>query len=58
MREFSVRYVLNVTPGCPNYFEGDSVHYLRISVTDTGSQKLISHFPAAFAFIGWLDLFF
>ncbi|XP_064389953.1 dual specificity protein phosphatase 6-like isoform X2 [Halichondria panicea] len=51
MKEFSVRYVLNVTPNCPNYFKEDSVEYLRISVTDTGSQKLITHFSEAFAYI-------
>lgn len=54
MKEFSVRYVLNVTPNCPNYFKEDSVEYLRISVTDTGSQKLITHFSEAFAYIGMI----
>ncbi len=52
MKEFSVRYVLNVTPNCPHYFKEDSIEYLRISVTDTGSQKLISHFTEAFAYVG------
>lgn len=44
--------MLNVTPTCPNCFEDGGVNYLRISVTDTGSQKLSDRFQEAFDFIG------
>ena len=52
MKEFSVNCILNVTKKCPNYFEDQPIEYMRISVTDTGSQKLNNHFNEAFAFIG------
>ena len=44
--------MLNVTPKCPNLFEDQDVTYKRISVIDTGSQKLSSYFQEAFAFVG------
>ena len=52
-KDFKIRYVLNVTPGCPNYFEENKdFTYKRIAVTDTGSQKLSDKFQEAFDFIG------
>ena len=44
--------MLNVTPKCPNQFEDQDVTYKRISVIDTGSQKLSNYFQEAFAFVG------
>ena len=52
MREYNIGYILNVTPKCPNVFEGEGMVYKRIAVSDTGSQKLVHHFPEAFDFIG------
>lgn len=51
---FKIRYVLNVTPTCPNYFEeeGGDLTYMRIAVTDTGTQKVSDKFQEAFDFIG------
>ena len=52
--EFNIKYVLNVTPTCPNCFEEEKdITYMRIAVTDTGSQKLSDRFKEAFEFIGW-----
>lgn len=52
LQEFGVRYILNVTANCPNYFEeDDGFVYKRISVSDTGTQKLSQHFSEAFEFI-------
>lgn len=48
---FNIRYVLNVTPSCPNRFEGKGVNYKRIPVSDTGTQKLSNKFEEAFQFI-------
>lgn len=50
--DFKVKYVINVTPKCPNHFEKEDLIYKRIAVTDTGSQKLSNHFFEAFEFIG------
>jgi len=50
--DFKVKYVINVTPKCPNHFEKENLVYKRIAVTDTGSQKLSNHFFEAFEFIG------
>ena len=50
--EFKIKYVLNMTPLCPNYFESDSIRYKRIAVMDTGSQKMSNFFNEAFDFIG------
>lgn len=44
--------MLNVTPKCPNHFEDKDVKYKRISVIDTGSQKLSNYFQEAFEFVG------
>jgi hypothetical protein len=42
-----------VTPQCENYFEEKKeITYMRIAVTDTGSQKLSHKFQEAFEFIG------
>ena len=49
---FKINYVLNVTPNCPHYFEEEDVTYMRIAVTDTGTQKLSDKFQEAFEFIG------
>ena len=49
---FNIKYVLNVTPLCPNHFEREGVIYKRIPVKDTGSQKLSDKFKEAFVFIG------
>ena len=50
--DFKIKYILNVTPKCPNHFEKESLVYKRIAVADTGSQKLSVHFFDAFKFIG------
>ena len=50
-----MKYILNVTTKCPNYYEEDEgagFVYKRIAVTDTGTQKLSQHFREAFDFIG------
>lgn len=52
--DFKVKYILNVTPKCPNHFEKENMVYKRIAVADTGSQKLSVHFFDAFKFIGTL----
>ena len=53
LEEFGVKYILNVTTKCPNYFEEDGGFvYKRIAATDTGTQKLLQHFSEAFEFIG------
>ena len=52
LHEFGVRYILNVTTKCPNYYEDEEFVYKRIAVTDTGTQKLSQHFREAFEFIG------
>ena len=49
---FNITYVLNVTPTCPNNFEGAGVVYKRIPVSDTGTQKLSNKFTEAFEYIG------
>ncbi|XP_011410132.1 PREDICTED: dual specificity protein phosphatase 6-like [Amphimedon queenslandica] len=48
---FNITYVLNVTPTCPNNFEGAGVVYKRIPVSDTGTQKLSNKFTEAFEYI-------
>jgi dual specificity MAP kinase phosphatase len=41
LEEFGVKYILNVTANCPNYFEEEQRFvYKRIAVSDTGTQKL------------------
>ena len=50
--EFNIKYVLNVTMSCDNYFEDKGITYKRIAVKDSGSQKLTDKFQEAFAFIG------
>ena len=53
LEEFGVKYVLNVTTKCPNYYEEEKDFvYKRIAVIDTGTQKLSQHFMEAFEFIG------
>ncbi len=52
MQEFKIKHILNVTPKCPNHFEGEDFRYKRIAVSDTGSQKLSHYFQEAFEFIG------
>ena len=53
LQEFGVKYILNVTTKCPNYFEGEKEFvYKRIAAIDTGTQKLSQHFSEAFEFIG------
>ena len=48
-----MKYILNVTTKCPNYFEGEKEFvYKRIAAIDTGTQKLSQHFSEAFDFIG------
>ena len=48
-----MKYVLNVTTKCPNYYEEEKDFvYKRIAVIDTGTQKLSQHFMEAFEFIG------
>ena len=44
--------MLNVTPTCPNSFEGVGVVYKRIPVSDTGTQKLSNKFSEAFEYVG------
>ncbi len=52
LEEFGVKYVLNVTAECPNYYEEEKGFvYKRVAVNDTGTQKLSEHFTEAFAFI-------
>jgi dual specificity MAP kinase phosphatase len=48
---FNINHVLNVTPLCPNQFEGVGVVYKRIPVSDTGTQKLSNKFSEAFQYI-------
>lgn len=57
LQEFGVKYILNVTTKCPNYFEGEKEFvYKRIAAIDTGTQKLSQHFSEAFEFIGkWTE---
>ena len=50
LEEFGVKYILNVTTKCPNYFEEEGGFvYKRIAAADTDTQKLLQH---AFEFIG------
>lgn len=48
---FKIKFVLNITSTCQNCFEGKGITYMRIAVTDTGTQKLSDRFQGAFEFI-------
>ena len=52
LQEFGVKYMLNVTGRCPNYYEGQhGFQYKRMAVSDSITQKLSQHFLEAFEFI-------
>uniref|UniRef100_A0A5F4W8N5 protein-tyrosine-phosphatase n=2 Tax=Callithrix jacchus TaxID=9483 RepID=A0A5F4W8N5_CALJA len=53
LAKLGIRYILNVTPNLPNFFEknGD-FHYKQIPISDHWSQNLSQFFPEAIAFIG------
>jgi dual specificity MAP kinase phosphatase len=51
---FNIKFVLNVTNQCPNYFEGDSdmkIKYFRIPAQDNGKMRLLDYFEVANQFI-------
>lgn len=53
LQRHNIKYILNVTPDLPNKFEASgAIKYLKIPITDHGSQDLQAHFPAAIEFIG------
>ena len=53
LKNFGIKYILNVTPNVPNMFEKDpSIKYLQIPISDHWSQNLSAFFPEAIAFIG------
>lgn len=53
LAKLGIRYILNVTPNLPNFFEknGD-FHYKQIPISDHWSQNLSQFFPEAIEFIG------
>lgn len=53
LQSYNIKYILNVTPDLPNFFEASGeIKYLQIPITDHGSQDLSIYFPAAIKFIG------
>lgn len=53
LQHLNIKYILNVTPDLPNKFEASgAIKYLKIPITDHGSQDLQAHFPTAIEFIG------
>ena len=54
---FGIKYVLNVTNKCPNYFEDDvkmRIKYFRIPAQDNGKMRLLDYFEVANRFISEL----
>ena len=58
---FGIKYVLNVTNKCPNYFEDDvkmNIKYFRIPAQDNGKMRLLDYFEVANQFISeWFCIF-
>ena len=49
----SIKYILNLTPRCPNFFSQRSdMHYKQIKVNDSNQEDIGQHFDEAIQFIG------
>ena len=49
----SIKYVLNMTPVCPNYFiQKADMHYKQIKICDSNQADIGQYFDEAFKFIG------
>ncbi|XP_068687513.1 dual specificity protein phosphatase 10-like [Montipora foliosa] len=48
----SIKYILNLTPRCPNFFSQRSdLHYKQIKVNDSSQEDIEQHFDEAIQFI-------
>lgn len=51
----SIKYILNLTPRCPNFFSQRSdMHYKQIKINDSNQEDIEQHFDEAIQFIGKL----
>lgn len=51
----SIKYILNLTPRCPNFFSHRSdLNYRQIKVNDSNQEDIAQHFDEAIQFIGKL----
>lgn len=49
----SIKYILNLTPRCPNFFSQRSdMHYKQIKINDSNQEDIEQHFDEAIQFIG------
>ena len=49
----SIKYILNLTPRCPNFFSQRSdMHYKQIKINDSNQEDIGQHFDEAIQFIG------
>lgn len=48
----SIKYILNLTPRCPNFFSQRSdMHYKQIKINDSNQEDIGQHFDEAIQFI-------
>lgn len=51
----SIKYILNLTPRCPNFFsQRPDIHYKQIKIHDSNQEDIGQHFDEAIQFIGKL----
>lgn len=49
----SIKYVLNITPKCPNFFiQRSDMHYKQIKIADSSQEDIGQYFEEAIQFIG------
>lgn len=49
----SIKYILNLTPRCPNFFsQRPDLHYKQIKINDSNQEDIGQHFDEAIQFIG------